>query len=173
MAATENNVSQSVLPKVMLFAVIWGTAALAVLQLRNWTGPWDHLMCGVWGCAPPLAAMVSCHCIWALALFPAAVAIRKYVSAEHGRVTAISLMLIAICMIIGMISYEFVTWYLPARESIKPFFLRRLGIAVLGQVDIPAFELFFCGLLLKWFPRRNSNSATVRRHDDIGSAEAL
>lgn len=124
--------------------VFWGLGLSATLSIANRQGDWGHSVCGVWGCGPPLQALVACHVSWLVVLSPIMAGIRGYASAQTARRVAASGIIVALLGALGFVLYEYWTWYVPASEWLRSFFWRRVGFVILTTVEVPLLE--FAGL---------------------------
>ncbi len=124
--------------------VFWGLTLTGTLSIANWPGNWGHGVCGVWGCGPPLQALVACHLSWLVVLLPVLIGVRAYASAQTARRVAASGIIVALLGALGFVLHEYWTWYVPASEWLRSFFWRRVGFVILTTVEVPLLE--FAGL---------------------------
>lgn len=134
-----------------LLAVVWGAAVLLVLSFREIRGDWDHAVCGVWGCSPPVAAVLSCQGVWGLVLFPLSYWSHRSFAPRVRRIIANTLLAVSFVALIGIVIYEYFHWYLYVGPNLRRFMGHRLALATLTQVDFPVVLLFVSGLLMRFF----------------------
>ena len=127
--------------KYSLTLTVWGLALTATLSIANWPGDWGHSVCGIWGCGPPLQALVACHASWLVVLVPLATWMLRMLSVHWvKRVSLIGLALVTMCGL-AIAGHEYLTWYVPASEFQRSYFLRRVGFVILTTVELPLFEI--------------------------------
>ncbi len=56
--------------KLSLAAGAWAVSLYLALFLAHLPGDWGGWMCGPWGCAPPLQAVLACRLAWLLVIAP-------------------------------------------------------------------------------------------------------
>lgn len=120
------------------------------LSIRDVHGDWDHAVCGVWGCSPPLAAVAACQAVWMLILFPAAFWVSKFYTKRVQDITAKTVIAIACVAFAVLVVYEFFHWFLSVAPADRIYFGHRITLATFAQVDIPIVVLLLSGLYLRW-----------------------
>ena len=123
----------------------WTVALYGTLQIARLNGPWDHAICGPWGCGPPLSALVACHAFWAVLIGGTVVVVRRYWS---GSTLAIVGRLLAVGGLIGLATLAI--WEAvhgsPAGEGIlRPYLVQRYLFVLLTSIDTPIVELTVAG----------------------------
>lgn len=149
-----------------LLAVAWGAAVLLVLSYRDIRGDWDHAVCGVWGCSPPLAAVLSCQGVWGLILFPLTYWASRSFSLRVRRIIANTLLAVSIAALIGIVIYEYFHWYLYVGPNSRRYILHRLALATLTQIDFPVVLLFITGLLMRFFAAGKKEPLNGQTHPE-------
>lgn len=141
--------------------VVWGTALWASLLIRHAPGDWGHFLCGPWGCGPPLQALAACHLAWLLILLAPTVAVarsRRLSRRAKSRLGAV-LCLLSVAIIGAVVVHAHMT-ALPWGSAMQSGYLwQRSAFALATAVDIPAFQLLACGMLLAWHSRLPSHHA--------------
>jgi len=132
------------------FAGIWFCAVTMVLSLREIQGDWDHAVCGVWGCSPPLAAVFACQGVWGLILFPILHWVSDRYSARVTRITSLTVLGVAIIAFAIIVIYEIFHWFRFVTPVNRKYFGHRIALATLTQVDFPVVMLLLSGLYLRW-----------------------
>lgn len=133
-----------------IYAGIWFCAVIMVLSFREIQGEWDHAVCGVWGCSPPLAAVAACQGVWGLILFPISHWVSHRYSERVTRITALTVLGIAIIAFVIIVVYEIFHWYLFVAPANRKYFGHRIALATLTQVDFPVVMLLLLGMYLRW-----------------------
>ncbi len=152
-----------------LLATVWTCAVLLVLSVRNIQGEWDHAVCGVWGCSPPLAAVASCQGVWAMVLWPILIWFDSSFSRRVVRITANTVLAVSLTALFAIVVYEYFHWYRFVGPASRKYFGQRLALSTFTQVDFPVVLLFLSGLLLRWW----SLEATTSRKLEPTSVETV
>ncbi len=131
--------------RTLLGIVVWGLILTATLSIANWPREWGHGVCGLWGCGPPLQALLACHLSWLVVLLPLAVVLPSWLSWRQQRMLGVLVVMIGCAGLVGLVAYEFSTWWLVASEWKRSFFWRRVGFVIATDVDLPLIELILAG----------------------------
>ncbi|TWT57023.1 hypothetical protein KOR42_03800 [Thalassoglobus neptunius] len=131
-------------------ACLWGLAALSAVSFRDRTTELDHQLCGVWGCSPPVAAVVSCHLVWGLILLPLAIYVCANFSIRIVRITGMTTVCVACCAILVLVVYEYFHWYTFVQPASRVYFGRRIALSLFSQIDFPIIPLLLMGLGVWW-----------------------
>ncbi|MFV2065444.1 MAG: hypothetical protein ACC645_00580 [Pirellulales bacterium] len=125
--------------------VLWTVALYGTLQIARLSGPWDHAICGPWGCGPPLSALVACHAFWSVLIGGTVmVAVRCWSGATLATVGR----LLAVGGLIGLVVLAIwgVVHGSPAGEGIlRPYLVQRYLFVLLTSIDTPIVELTVAG----------------------------
>ena len=153
--------------RLAIGAVAWGGLLWAVLQGAHLHTPWDHVLCGPWGCGPPLPAVVSCHLAWFIVLAPIALVVRKQFPRQWVQATGLAGTLIVFAALVGLVSREAFSWWQHAPSVYRPYVVQRCLLEITTWTDIPLIELGIVSLIWWWSPGRfqpwdNSNPASCR-----------
>jgi hypothetical protein len=147
---------------------LWGLTAYASLKIAELPGNWGHGLCGPWGCAPPIQSLVACHLAWlATLLFVTEILLGyKYKSLNswlfYGTMASAGLLLT------GLISYEYVMWYLKVSEYQKSYFLQRIGFSISTHIELPIIQLVMTS---GWLLLRKGLFAQSMHVDEIQISE--
>jgi|SaaInlStandDraft_1057018.scaffolds.fasta_scaffold118423_2 hypothetical protein len=133
-----------------IYAGIWFCAVTTVLSIRDIHGEWDHAVCGVWGCSPPIASVIACQGVWGLILFPVSHWLSNRYSARVTRITALTVLGTAIIAFAIIVIYEIFHWFLFVAPASRKYFGHRIALATFTQVDFPVVMLLLSGLYLRW-----------------------
>ena len=126
----------------------WGLALFGVLQIARVDLPWQHGVCGPWGCGPPPQALAACHLFWLVLLFPPALfVIARLPSALDGKAGWI-LVGTATVGIAAIALYESMTWLPHALDWQRRYFIHRCLFAVATLVEVPLMEALVLGVIL-------------------------
>lgn len=140
--------------KILLLAAVWAGVVLFVLSFREIEGEWDHAACGVWGCAPPLAAVATMQILWGLVFFPIGYWLERTFSRCIVRTTGATVLAVAVCGLTGIVIYEYFHWYSHVNPDFRQYFGRRLALSILTQIDFPVVILLLSGGILYWRSRK-------------------
>lgn len=129
-----------------LAAVAWCGAIWGTLQLQHLPSDSAHSICGVWGCGPPLPALLACHGFWvALLAFPTAV-LCIHVPAQRLRKLGLFLVLAGIAGLLGVAAWEGVQWWPRASVLQRQYVIQRYLFSVSTLVDLPLVQVVLAGL---------------------------
>jgi hypothetical protein len=170
--------------KVGTVAAVWGGAVLLVLQVHQLRlpGTYEHSVCGLWGCGPPLQALLAMHGFW-LVLLSLPVGLCCGLLAPR-RLLAVSLLAVVLgtAGIAGVVAWEAEHWLPIASELQRDYFLQRCLFAVGTMTDVPLVQFVlagFVGSVCAWWrgPRARKTQerfeSTVSRFEQIPSRELL
>lgn len=153
--------------KVAIVVGGWGLLLLGVLQIQNLPmSTASHLICGPWGCGPPLPPLLANHGFWlTFLLLPT-----LFMCAVLGPVKlrkAGQLLLIA-----GVSGFAFVAlWelipslphWLPRVRDLDPkYYLQRFLLSLVTLIDVPVVPLTLDGLICLWVAKRRRKKVARR-----------
>jgi hypothetical protein len=128
---------------------VWLVAAFGVLQIERIPGEYGHALCGVWGCYPPLQALLAMHLFWTVLLIPLLVWILCSWS-PRGRWWAAMLFLTTGLVGIGMVLFQkTVVWALSVPPEFRQYLLQRFIFSLLTLSDWPLLQLTIVGLICR------------------------
>ncbi len=133
---------------ICLGLLSWAAAVGGAAAMANIPGDWGHGLCGPWGCAPPLQALVSCHLIWCLVLFPLAVLAAGQLS--HCWLHRLGVMLLAAGLggVLMLAMIDLFTWWPHVPDVYRRYFAHRCLFQVATLVDVPLTQTAVAGLAL-------------------------
>ena len=127
--------------KSCTWLIAWGITLTGTLSIANLPGDWGNSVCGVWGCGPPLQALVACHASWLVVLVPMAVIASRSLTAQWVHRGAIIGLAIATTGALVFALHEYFTWYAEASEWQRSYYAHRVGFSILTTVETPVFEI--------------------------------
>lgn len=134
----------------------WGLALKGTLSIAQLPGHWGHSVCGVWGCGPPLQAIVASHGSWLVLLLPPVLIALQRFSGRTLRISAMTALVLALVGLLGVAVHEYLTWYAGASAWQRTFFGRRVWFVVLTTVEVPLMQVLGLSVLvLIMTPRRH------------------
>lgn len=139
---------------------LWGLTLAGTLSVARWPGNWGHSVCGVWGCGPPLQALVACHVSWVVVLAPPALYLLSRASQREAFARALSLtsivvLILAVTLVAIAAAHEYLTWYATASDFQKIYFWRRVGFVLITTVEVPLLEVAgLATIVLTWLHLR-------------------
>lgn len=145
--------------------LIWGVALWGVLQISRLPLPGTHGVCGVWGCGPPVQALIACHGGWLVTLTPVACMVPVRLTGRQSRRSGWGLMFVSFLGVASVGLYEALTWLPEASEWVRGYFLHRWAFCVITMTDVPLLEAGFLGMVFQSLgselpiPRRRSTYA--------------
>ncbi len=153
------------LAKTCAWLIVWGLTLAVTLSIANWPGDWEHSVCGAWGCAPPLQALVACHVAWLVVLIPPAFIARRFVTTKTLKRTSASTLFFAVTGSLVIAANQYVTWLAYASEWQRQFYWQRVGFVILTTVELPILELAgLSTLILLWSSGSCSPVRTLGNH---------
>jgi len=168
--------------KVASLGAVWGGAVLLVLQAHRLPGNFSHSICGVWGCGPPVQALIAMHGFWLVLLSLPVGLCCRFMTAN--RLLAVSVLALALGLagIAGVVVWQAEYWLPNASELQREYFLERCLFAVGTMTDIPVIQMALAGLVgivTAWWKRPQgadadtTNGETVRRFEQIPTRQLL
>ena len=130
---------------------------IGVSSLSEIESEFDNKLCGVWGCSPPVAAVLSVHALWGMVFVPASLFVRFKFSKRIGRITGLTTILIALTALVAIVIYEDFHWYTFVSLESRIYFGRRIALALFTQTDFPVIVLLLAGILLRWLSLERSS----------------
>jgi hypothetical protein len=133
---------------------IWGGTLAATLAIANQPGDWGHSVCGIWGCGPPLQALVGCHASWLVVLVPVGLLLRSKTSPATFRIVTISSLFIALAGVVSVSVYETCTWFTTVGDTVKAYLGHRIVFVLLTTIELPILELLGLSSVAMFIDRR-------------------
>lgn len=125
--------------------VAWGIGLFAILQVGRLPIDDGHLVCGAWGCGPPLQALVAWHGFWILLLAGPLTIGGRYLDRPTQTRAALLVGGIGLLGILGIVAWDLVAWYPSVSEFQQQFLLQRCLFSVATTVDLPVIALAVAG----------------------------
>ncbi len=142
----------------------WSGALYGALSLAHIPGDWGHALCGPWGCAPPLQALISCHLAWLVFLLPPAMLTVSWLPKPARAWFGSVLLLVGCGLVIGLAAKEALFWLQEADPEFSKYLPQRVGFVFATNVDLPAWQLIVVGIACRWiaFRFRDPSQPPVR-----------
>lgn len=126
--------------------VAWLAAMVTATSIYSIPCEYDESFCGVWGCFPPLMALISLHLLWFIAL--AAVLHETYVRKRDYLFPAglilTGISAIATSMVLGL---DLRNWLIKSPSEYGIFWFNRLAYRAITFTDAPLVEGILIGLI--------------------------
>lgn len=146
--------------------VIWGTSLVQNVQALN-----VHSICGPWGCAPPVGAMLGVHLFWIALLGPILVGACLLLPKGKGSLLANCLFWGGLLGAIGLVFWASTEWLMDGLES--QYAIRR-GLFVLAtSTDIPLLQVSLSGFVAKLVMPRRPKSQRTDRFEPTSTTDPL
>lgn len=151
------------------FAVLWGPAMFAMLKIADIPGELHHSLCGVWGCLPPLQALVAVHLFWLMFLAPAAALANLWLSPKAARWLGILAIGGSFALTAVVVVSDLNVWMGRVPTDLHVYAGRRALFALATHKDLPLVQLAAAGSLcwlLGWrrtFGRRDCSASPPSR----------
>src|SRR6056297_585256 len=136
--------------------LLWGTLQMTHVSLPL---PWDHGICGPWGCGPPMEALLACHFFWAVLFFPIGIYCRGKLSEIRRRQLGMALVLIGLMWTGVILIQQWLTWYTDAADEVRQYYFRRIAFVIACNTDYPLIQVMGLGSCLMWRSRSESSHA--------------
>ena len=141
---------------------IWALLVRAVLGFATHRTDWDGVLCGPWGCTPPLSVILACHAAWALTVFPAAAFAWRHLPGS-AVIHLAKCLAFGSCFVLTVIAAFAI--YPHLRVELRParYLGQRVAVDALAYVDLPVLEILFAASFL------GIANATFERSADGGT----
>ena len=129
---------------------VWAAALWGALRVTRLPGYWGHSICGLWGCGPPLQAIVGWHLAWVVVLAPLALgwgplhSLPGYRLRRFGMALAIG----GAALIVGVAIHERISWWPAVSPLQQSYYWQRVGFVIATNVDLPMLQLVVFGLII-------------------------
>ena len=136
----------------------WGACLAGALAIADVPGDLGHAICGPWGCAPSMQALLACHLAWFVALVPPAVMLTRWRKASGKTLRRVGLLAagLAASALLAILLHERLVWWPDATELQQGHFWERYGYVVATTVDVPAVQVLLAGFGLWLAGRRRA-----------------
>ncbi len=148
-------------------AIAWGAAMVGVLQLQSLSGSWSHVICGPWGCGPPLEAVVTCHLVWVLLLAPL---VMVFISRQTPAALRVVGAVAAAAGVAGLITVAIwvgAVWFPQTSSYQRPYVLHKYAYTLACLIDVPIVQLIVSGGILFAVGRKRAARGTVPTSEDV------
>ena len=150
----------------LIWFAAWGVSLFGVLRIRFLEDRWDHALCGVWGCGPPLSALVSYHGFWLLFILPMAVLYSRHLPPASSRRIGIVVFTISVFAIILLVVVDAIIFW---QDSTGPdYIFQRCLFRLATYVGFPLIPMSLAGLVF-WF----AGARKVRQVDSAPATDPL
>jgi len=124
---------------------IWGAMTYGVLQLQNIPLDDDEALCGVWGCLPPLGALIAYHGFCLMLAVPPVWLLFQKCTPSKLAFAGKGFTLLAILGMVAISTHEALTWLGAVPAEYRQFFLRRVLFVIATNPEIPVIPLLLAG----------------------------
>lgn len=126
--------------------VLWAIATYGILQIQAIEGEITHDLCGVWGCYPPLQALIAWHGFLMMLALPLLTGMIYALQRTGLRRLGILLVVAALMGLGAIVVQELINWYPKVSEENQKYLLNRL-LFVAVQRDIPLIQTFLSAII--------------------------
>ena len=128
----------------LLAAAGWLAAAVAAVFVASIPYDPGESLCGVWGCLPPLPALVAMHLLWCVALGAVVWTVgRRFPTLL--RPLGLVLLLAAFVASAGLVANDLIDWLHQMPAEYRQFWPQRIGYRVVTLTDVPLVQSLFVG----------------------------
>jgi hypothetical protein len=131
----------------VLYAVIgWLTAAILALSVSVIPFDFGESLCGVWGCLPPLPALVAMHLFWCVVFSAGVWTVCRWWPFQSRRI-GIAILIIAFGLCFVVIGRDIINWLSLASPEDAHFWPRRMAYTIATQSDLPLLQSILAGAM--------------------------
>ena len=147
----------------LLAAAGWLAAAVAALAVAAIPYDIGESMCGVWGCFPPVPALVAMHLFWCVVLAAGVHAVRGW---RPGLLRPLGLVLIlaAVAATALVVGTDLTRW-LELPDRYRHHWPRRVGYILATKTDVPLVQSLAAGVACLILSRRPLKNELAVRSD--------
>ena len=153
-------------------AAAWGTGCLGMLQLQNLPYDFGHGICGVWGCGPPIQALLACHGFWAVNLATLLWIGQQCLPTIWRRRMANFALVAAIGGLVAVAVYQMLFWFPHVTADVRRYIVQRCLFSVAILVDAPLVQLAAFGLVGRWLTGERA-AGSEQPHRDCPTAAGV
>jgi len=148
---------------------VWGAALYGTLQIARLNGPWDHAICGPWGCGPPLSALVACHAFWTVLIGGVVTLGIANWSASTLSITGRVLAVCGLLALVAVAVWEGVHWPPSDNAMFQHYLVQRYLFVLATSIDTPIVELAVAGGALFVAGRGKQTANAETRDMELGT----
>ncbi len=141
----------------LLALVWWLGAAVAALSVAAVPFDFGEALCGVWGCLPPLSALVAMHLFWFVA-FGAGVHAATATRPPLTRPLGVVLVLAALAGAVIVLGVDLSRWLEQVPDRYQSFWPRRLAYTLGTKTDLPLVQALAAGVACLVLAKRSTRS---------------
>jgi hypothetical protein len=123
----------------------------------------EDLLCGIWGCYPPLQALAAIHLFWCVVLSTGVCVIRGW-KPHLLQPVGILLLLVAVMAIVAIVGNDLTRWFQRYSPSTHSFWPQRVAYTIATTSDVPLIQSFLAGtacLVLSYRRRKKLGLVSV------------
>ena len=125
----------------------WALAAFGALMIVEIPGEFGESLCGVWGCLPPMQALVAMHLFWLVLLVPPA----ALVGLRLPRLAAIRLgvlmVLVGTAAAAAVVGLDVARWLSAMEPELHGYAGRRALYSLATHTDAPMVQAVVAGVI--------------------------
>jgi hypothetical protein len=142
----------------VLRAAVWAVLAFGALSIARLPGEDEGEFCGIWGCLPPLQALVAMHAFWAVAAAAVVDIALRHVRPPWLRALGILFTFAGLLPLTAIAVHGTVTW-LYATGWLWRHAARRVLYVIAMSTDAPFGQMAAAGMVCWWVARRRGRVA--------------
>lgn len=137
----------------------WGLLLLAVLQIQKLPmRTASDLICGPWGCGPPVPPLLASHGFWLTFLLLPTICLCVVLGPAKLRKAGLLLLMAGVSGLVLVAIWDIlpsVPHWVPRVRNLEPkYYLQRYLLSLITLIDVPVVPLTLNGLLCLWISRR-------------------
>ncbi|OWK47018.1 hypothetical protein [Fimbriiglobus ruber] len=147
--------------KLLAVGGSWVIAAVGALTIAEWPGDVGESVCGVWGCFPPLQALLAMHVFWCvvLACFVWSVATWRPRALYF---TGVALLIVGGSCLVAIVARDLSEWVSRMPEEYQAYWPRRVAYTLATHSDLPVVQALLAGVVCA-IAGRKTGRRPVRR----------
>lgn len=138
----------------------WLVAAFVAVAVSMIPYDFEESICGVWGCFPPIQALISVHLLWCVALAGGFWALRKSIPILV-RPVGILISVLATVGIAVLLGNDVPNWIEHTSKYPGAFWPKRVGFLIATETEVPLVQALLAGIWAARFePARNTHCSS-------------
>ena len=129
----------------LLGILCWIASAFAAVSISMIPYDFDESICGVWGCFPPILALVSVHSLWLIALTGGVWTLQRILPGSV-RPVGIAMVILASVGIAFLLGNDLPSWIAQTANYPEAFWFKRVAYLLATETGIPCVQSLVVGL---------------------------
>ena len=149
----------------LVWLTLWIAVLFGTLEFHRWSGSLGRVICGPWGCGPPVAALLGYHAFWIVLLVPVCVLLGANIWPSQAIRLGGVLILVGVTGLVAIVVADGVDYWQSVGGG---YLIQRAGFCVATCVDVPLAQIAGAG----WIVRRRA-CRTALANDSLCDSAVL